>query len=550
MGTVWRAEDELLGRDVAVKELHVDTGLSELDAERQRQRQRTLREARSVAQVKHPGILVLHDVVGHDEQPWLVMELIDGCSLADRISARGPLPPAEAARIGLALLGALRAAHTSGVLHRDLKPANVLLEAGTERVVLSDFGIAQVTGQTTLTQTGAFVGSPEYTAPERMSGRHTGPEADLWSLGVLLCAAVAGESPFRRDSVAGVLHAVVVDEVRLPEAAGPLLPVVRGLLERDPERRFGADETERALRGFLDEERLPTVAHAPVAAGGGPAPASPATPAAPSSGAPRDPDGDTPLVLSPPPPPARRGGRKRISLLGGVLIAVLAAGGVGTGVWLLTREGSGTERQAGPPEPTKSTTKQTAPKPSRADEDKNPEDKNPEGSASPTKGAPSKTPDAPAESPGSGSDGAPAGYRTVTDPAGFSLSVPEGFDRSPEPPRTYYYSAGKRFRVGIHPQTPDPKGPLAVMRQAHEDGPADYPGYRGGSVQETTHGGHPAALWIFTWDGTAKDGGPRVTYDLSWNENGTMYDLWVSAPAAQRATGKSYFDEALASFTP
>ncbi|QEU94560.1 serine/threonine-protein kinase [Streptomyces kanamyceticus] len=552
MGTVWRAEDELLGRAVAVKELHVDTGLSELDAERQRER--TLREARSVAQVKHPGILVLHDVVRHDEQPWLVMELIDGCSLADRITARGPLPPAEAARIGLALLGALRAAHTSGVLHRDLKPANVLLEAGTERVVLSDFGIAQVAGQTTLTQTGAFVGSPEYTAPERMSGRHTGPEADLWSLGVLLCAAVEGESPFHRDSVAGVLHAVVVDEIRLPEAAGPLLPVVRGLLERDPERRFGADETERALRGFLDEERLPTVAHTPVAAGGGPAPAAPPRP---SPRPPREPDDGTPVVLSHSPPPARRGGRKRISLLGGVLIAVLAAGGVGTGVWLLTRDGSGTERQAGPaeqvreetgaPEPTKSTTKKAEPKPPPSAA------KDPEGSASPTKDAPTKAPepsDAPTGSPGAGGGQAPAGYRTVTDPAGFTLSVPNGFDRSPEPPRTYYYSAGKKFRVGIHPQTPDPKGPLAVMRQAHEDGPDDYPGYRGGSVQETTHGGHPAALWVFTWDGTAADGGPRVTYDVSWNENGKMYDLWVSAPATQRATGKAYFDEALASFTP
>ncbi|MFE0175501.1 protein kinase [Streptomyces sp. NPDC059002] len=552
MGTVWRAQDELLGRDVAVKELHVDAGLSQLDAERQRER--TLREARSVAQVKHPGILVLHDVVRHDEQPWLVMELIDGRSLADRIAADGPLPPAEAARIGLALLAALRAAHTAGVLHRDLKPANVLLEAGTGRVVLSDFGIAQVAGQTTLTQTGAFVGSPEYTAPERMSGRHTGPEADLWSLGVLLCAAVEGESPFHRDSVAGVLHAVVVDEVRLPDAAGPLLPVVRGLLERDPERRFGADETERALRGFLDEERLPTVAHTPV-------PGAAAAAPRPPTRTPRDPHGDEPVVLGAAPAAARRRARARISLLGGVLIAVLAAGGVGTGVWLLTRGEAGTEQRAGDggradrvreetasPEPEKSSTKKAEPKPPpKTDKDKG-EDKD---GATPTKGTPSPdTPDEPAKSPDSGGDPSPAGYRTVTDPAGFTLSLPDGFTRSPEPPRTYYYSPGKEFRVGIHPQAQDPEGPLAVMRQAHKDGPSDYPGYRGGSVQETTHGGNPAALWVFTWDGAPEDGGPRVTYDLSWNENGKMYDLWVSAPAAQRSTGKSHFDEAVESFTP
>ncbi|MEV8411165.1 serine/threonine-protein kinase [Streptomyces niveus] len=192
MGTVWRANDELLGRSVAMKELHVDEGLSPAEAESRRER--TMREARSVAQVRHPGVLVLHDVVQHDAQPWLVMELIDGSSLADRIAVDGPVPPAEAARIGLALLAALRAAHSAGVLHRDLKPANVLLEAATGRVVLSDFGIAQVDGQTTLTETGAFVGSPEYTAPERMSGKRTGPESDLWSLGVLTGPAGGGRS--------------------------------------------------------------------------------------------------------------------------------------------------------------------------------------------------------------------------------------------------------------------------------------------------------------------------------------------------------------------
>ncbi|WP_306332867.1 serine/threonine-protein kinase [Streptomyces sp. KL118A] len=555
MGTVWRAQDELLGRDVAVKELHVDTGLSELDAERQRER--TLREARSVAQVKHPGILVLHDVVRHDEQPWLVMELIDGCSLADRITANGPLAPAEAARIGLALLAALRAAHAAGVLHRDLKPANVLLESGTDRVVLSDFGIAQVAGQTTLTQTGAFVGSPEYTAPERMSGRHTGPESDLWSLGVLLCASVEGESPFHRDSVAGVLHAVVVDEIRPPQSAGPLLPVVRGLLERDPERRFGADETERALRDFLAQEGLPTVAHTPASA--------PAAPRSRRGGA--DGTGD-PVVLGAPPAARGRGGRLRVSVLGGVLVAVLAAGGVGGGVWLLTKGGSGSEQKAdgaGPaeqvreeprsPEPEKTEAKPTgskSPEPPRGGKKTRPPGKRDNTGTDGDKAgtAPTKpTGDGPA-SGGGGGDPEPTGYRTVTDPAGFSLSLPGGFTRSPEPPRVYYYSTGKTYRVGIHPQAKDPDGPLAVMRRAHEDGPSDYPGYRGGSVTETTHNGHPAALWVFTWDGTAADGGPRVTYDISWDEGGKMYDLWVSAPASKQATGKRHFDEAVESFAP
>lgn len=256
MGVVWRAADQLLGRQVAVKELVLDTSLS---AEESRlQRDRTLREARAVAQLRDPHIIVVHDVVEQDERPYIVMELIEGGSLAERISRSGPVDAAETARMGIDLLGALRRAHGAGVLHRDLKPANVLL-TGEGRVVLTDFGIAQVAGSTTLTESGSFVGSPEYTAPERMSGLRTGPESDLWSLGALLCTALSGESPFRRDSLGGILHAVVVDEIRPPASAAPLLPVVRGLLERDPERRLDAVEAERLLRAFLDTGRMPPV---------------------------------------------------------------------------------------------------------------------------------------------------------------------------------------------------------------------------------------------------------------------------------------------------
>ncbi|WP_244943592.1 serine/threonine-protein kinase, partial [Streptomyces inhibens] len=255
MGTVWRATDELLGRQVAVKELHLDEGTAE--PESRVQRERAMREARTVARIKHPHVIVVHDIVEQDGRPWIVMELVEGASLADRLLSGGPVAPREAARIGIALLGALRAAHTRGVLHRDIKPANVLMESGTGRVVLTDFGIAQVPGVTTLTDAGGFVGSPEYTAPERMAGRGTGPEADLWSLGVLLCAALSGESPFHRDSLGGVLHAVVYDEIQLQESARPLRAVVDGLLERDPERRMDVTETERLLRGYLQSGRAP-----------------------------------------------------------------------------------------------------------------------------------------------------------------------------------------------------------------------------------------------------------------------------------------------------
>ncbi|MBC2901324.1 serine/threonine protein kinase [Streptomyces sp. PSKA01] len=259
MGVVWRATDQLLKRRVAVKEFPFDESDSGslTPADLRRRRERTLREARAVARLRHPHIIVVHDIVEHAERRYIVMELIDGGSLADRISAHGPVDAVEAARIGADLLSALRTAHEAGVLHRDIKPANVLIDAGTGRVVLTDFGIARIAGASTLTETGTFVGSPEYTAPERMSGARTGPASDLWSVGALLCTAVSGESPFRRDSLGGILHAVVSDEIRPPPQATPLLPVVRGLLERDPSRRLDAARAEWMLRDFLATGRAP-----------------------------------------------------------------------------------------------------------------------------------------------------------------------------------------------------------------------------------------------------------------------------------------------------
>ncbi|MGW1614175.1 serine/threonine-protein kinase [Streptomyces sp. NPDC002285] len=254
MGVVWQATDQLLGRRVAVKELPLDETLSA--AEARRARERTLREAQAVAQLSHPHVIVVHDILEDGERPYIVMELVDGDSLADRMAAHGPVDAPEAARIGADLLSALQTAHAAGVLHRDITPANVLIENGTDRVVLTDFGIAQVAGATTLTESGSFVGSPEYTAPERMSDSRTGPASDLWSVGALLCAALSGESPFRRDSLSGIVLAVVSDEICPPAQAAPILPVVQGLLERDPALRLDAEAAERMLREFLDTGRV------------------------------------------------------------------------------------------------------------------------------------------------------------------------------------------------------------------------------------------------------------------------------------------------------
>ncbi|MFF5648351.1 serine/threonine-protein kinase [Streptomyces collinus] len=351
MGVVWRATDQLLGRSVAVKELPYDETLSAAQA--RRQRDRTLREARAVAQLSHPHIIVVHDVVEHDERPYIVMELIEGGSLADRLAQRGPVDAAEAARIGIALLGALGAAHAAGVLHRDLKPDNVLLETGTDRVVLTDFGIAQVAGAPTLTENGAFVGSPEYTAPERMSGVRTGPESDLWSLGALLCAALSGESPFHRDSLGGILHAVVVGDIQPPAQAGPLLPVVRGLLERDPDRRLDADRAERMLQAFRDTGRTPPVPPAGFGSSPGYAAAVGDVPRrTPQDSAGGQSPGPSAVLPGPgrPEEPFLRQPTRRV-IIAALLVAAVAGAGVSAAA-LLREEGTGD----GGPMPTSSAT--------------------------------------------------------------------------------------------------------------------------------------------------------------------------------------------------
>jgi serine/threonine protein kinase len=181
MGKVWRAHDEVLHRTVAVKEL--TAALYVAEADRAILHARTQKEARAAARITHPGVVTVHDVLDHDNRPWIVMQYVDGPSLADAVKAADGhrIDAREAARIGLHVLGALRAAHTAGVLHRDVKPGNVLL-ASDGRVLLTDFGIAAIEGDVTITKTGELVGSIDYLAPERVQGAHPGPASDLWSL--------------------------------------------------------------------------------------------------------------------------------------------------------------------------------------------------------------------------------------------------------------------------------------------------------------------------------------------------------------------------------
>ncbi|MCI3221045.1 serine/threonine-protein kinase [Streptomyces sp. NP-1717] len=253
MGTVWLAHDEIVDRDVAVKEPRVPEHLGAQERDTVHRRMR--REASSAARIDHPSVVTMHDVVVEDDKPWIVMELVRGQSLADRLQ-EGTLDPREAARIGLDVLNALNAAHEAGVLHRDVKPDNVLLGRG-DRVVLSDFGIAQVEGQQGLTETGAFVGSPEFISPERVLGQRPGPESDLWSLGVVLYAAVEGMSPYRRSNIPATLQAVLSAEPQMPaRGSGAFGTVVMQLLRKDPAARPTAAEVRAVLESVARPPQL------------------------------------------------------------------------------------------------------------------------------------------------------------------------------------------------------------------------------------------------------------------------------------------------------
>ncbi|GAA2886051.1 hypothetical protein Acy02nite_42100 [Actinoplanes cyaneus] len=244
MGRVWRATDVVLHREVAIKELVPPPGLT--PAERQEMRERSLREARAIARLNNINVVRVFDVLRTDADPWIVMEYVPSRSLQDTLAADGPYNPVRAAEIGLGVLNALKAAHRAGVVHRDIKPGNVLM-GGDGRVVLTDFGLATVPGDPNVTRTGLVLGSPAYIAPERARDGTAGPAADLWSLGATLYAAVEGQSPFARPSAIATLAALATENVPPARNAGPLKPVLNGLLRKDPAHRIDADEAERLL---------------------------------------------------------------------------------------------------------------------------------------------------------------------------------------------------------------------------------------------------------------------------------------------------------------
>ncbi|MBG6140323.1 hypothetical protein IW245_006517 [Longispora fulva] len=249
MGTVWRAYDQLLRRDVAIKEVLIPVNMAKTD--RDVLIERTLREARAAAGLNHPAVVRMYDVVTDGGRPWLVMELLAARSVAEIVTEDGPLTARATAKIGLAMLGALEAAHAAGILHRDVKPANVLI-SGDGRCVLTDFGVARLTMESDLTTPGMVLGSPHYIAPERAMGQAFGPPSDLFSLGVTLYTSVEGGPPFDRGDPIETMHAVVQAQPEPPRNAGPLAAILYGLMEKDPRRRWDVARTRAALRELLD----------------------------------------------------------------------------------------------------------------------------------------------------------------------------------------------------------------------------------------------------------------------------------------------------------
>ncbi|MCX4748538.1 protein kinase [Kitasatospora sp. NBC_01287] len=573
MGTVWRARDLMLDREVAVKELTVNH-LPEEDLAILQSRMK--QEARAAARIKHGGVITIHDVLEQDGRPWIVMELIDGRSLADVVAQDGPLSPREAAEVGTQVLAALHRGHQLGVLHRDVKPANVLLESGTGRVVLLDFGIAKFEGSSELTRPGDLVGSPDYLAPERAQGERPGPASDLWGLGATLYAAVEGQSPFRRHDPLSTLAAVVSEPLPHSRNAGALGPVLAALMAKDAKDRPEADEALRMLREVtaghtMEISARPSVIHrtptqsVPVV--DRPAQAEPLTPAEPAAPAqkpveppahsgppgygaqttplgPTGPTGPTAALGTQqtgptPADPAARAARRRrglrLALLG--LTAAVLSGAVAFGVVRFERS---TQTPVADPSTSPSA---------------------PPSSAPPTT-VPSSAPTTPSATVPAGP--APSGFKWVTDPAGFRFPEPltGGNWQRHQDPKTnniFYSPDGNKHYFQFAIQVGQPLPPLEHLAQLDQSlnanpsaGTADY---QQESLAAAQVHGYEAARWVFTYTNTSKDGngGPRRSIEEEYRDSqGTSYAMLVCGPAGgdDQTLTENRFTTLLNGFTP
>ncbi|WP_345588548.1 serine/threonine-protein kinase [Streptomyces marokkonensis] len=560
MGRVWRAHDEVLHRTVAIKELTAALYVSESD--QAILLKRTRGEARAAARINHSAVVTVHDVLEHDGRPWIVMELVEGRSLADAVKEDDRVEPREAARIGLWVLRALRAAHTAGVLHRDVKPGNVLL-ADDGRVLLTDFGIAQIEGDSTITRTGEVVGSVDYLAPERVRGHDPGPASDLWALGATLYTAVEGRSPFRRTSPLTTMQAVVEEEATEPGYAGPLGPVISALLRKEPATRPDVTETEQMLAEAAEGRRsnaaqayVPTTWYSgsrgqsdtPHPGTPGPAGGAPATPYQPMAGPPAVgptavgptvagpmtagptaggpvPMGHTPAGYTPAGGVPQRSRRRRLRTLA-LVLAVAALIGAGTAVLLQQRGQDGTE--AGP------------------------------GTTDSPSSSPSPSPSASA-TPGKNPGGSvPAGWVRRDDPVGFSLSLPEDWQRVPfdedgELQQIDYTPDNGNHFVRIAVDTaPDYNDPYAHQLDLDLQLQQRLVDYRRVGLERTTYRDHDSARWEYTWTALPKDTefpGPRRAVEETYmSRDGVEYVIFMAGPVDDWETTRQQFRTVLQSW--
>ncbi|WP_336112829.1 serine/threonine-protein kinase [Streptomyces sp. PTD9-10] len=535
MGRVWRAHDEVLHRAVAVKELTAALYVSESDQAVLLARTRA--EARAAARINHSAVVTVHDVLEHDGRPWIVMELVEGRSLADAVKDRGRLDAREAARIGLWVLRALRAAHSAGVLHRDVKPGNVLL-GDDGRVLLTDFGIAQIEGDTTITRTGEVVGSVDYLAPERVRGHDPGPSSDLWALGATLYTAVEGRSPFRRTSPLSTMQAVVEEDAEETRHAGALGPVITALLRKEPAQRPSAEETEQLLAEAA-EGRRPSAAQAFVptqgrgVSTGGSYGSDSYTSGAGTSGhgsGPRaegrsvtgptavGPQGMDPTMVGPA-APARPRRRLRTLALVVALAAVLGGGAaVAFKQWGTMQQDTETGGGANPAPATS-------------------------GRSSPGPG-------------GAGRDG----WVRQNDPLGFSLSLPKGWTRK------VYQNDGDLKQVDYSPDggvhfvriaidtDPDFADPFQHQKDLEQQ-LQRLIDYKTVTMHQNTYRDCKGSLWEYTW--TAQKtvppyvAGPRHAVEETYfSREGVEYAIYMSSPAADWATTSKQFKRVLQGWQP
>ncbi|MDJ1131503.1 protein kinase domain-containing protein [Streptomyces iconiensis] len=547
MGTVWQAEDEVLGRHVAIKKLHLPPRLE--DADRATLFERTRREARSAARIAHPNVVVVHDVVDDEGLPCIIMEHVRAPALDEVLKKDGPLPVGEAARIGAGMVAALRAAHAAGVLHRDVKPGNVLL-GPDGRVVLTDFGIAVVADTSTLTRTGELVGSLDFCAPERLRGGDPGPASDLWALGATLYQAVCGQPPFRRNALFETAYAIAFDPLEPPVEAKALTPLIEELLAKEPADRPSAPEVERRLRQvavadatLVEEVRLVS----PERRGGTSAVSPPVVPAVSSAVGPAVDPAMDPVVSAadgadvpgagagadtraaagvgpgpgptpgPAPGPAPggdlgrgrgpgRGRRIGVWVAVAVVVVALALGGVYFGLRV-----KGEDSPAAPP-------------------------------ASPQGDKPSA---GGKRSPKPGPRAVPDGYRLVHEKKfGVSFPVPDGWTRKEldeESEGVAYIDPTGKVSLRVSALDFASNDPLQRWKddEAASIREGKLPGYRQIRMQNTTYRGMPAAIWEFTWQGRARQ---FRAQDLGFGKPGEKeYAMYLSAPSTDWERHKDVF---------